>query len=201
MKTQLRQQIRETLAAMDPMTRYARSLAACKHLTCTDTFRQAQVVMIYLSMDDEVDTGAIALAGWQAGKIIAAPRISWEHRRLTPLQITSLAAGVVPGRHGVPEPPEHASPVPVEMIDLIIVPGLAFDRHGRRLGRGGGFYDRFLAHGERVATTFGLAFREQVVDELPCDDHDHPIDQLATDEEVLDFRSSTRQAASDPTSA
>ncbi|MFW6145824.1 MAG: 5-formyltetrahydrofolate cyclo-ligase [Planctomycetota bacterium] len=201
MKRELRQQIREALAAMDPMTRYARSLAACKHLTCSDTFRQAQVVMIYLSMADEVDTGAIALAGWQAGKTITAPSISWEHHRLTPLEITSLDTDVVPGRHGVPEPPEHASPVPIEMIDLIVVPGLAFDRHGRRLGRGGGFYDRFLAHPERVASTFGLAFHEQVVDELVSEDHDHPIDRLATDEEILDFRSTRRMAAPDPPQA
>jgi 5-formyltetrahydrofolate cyclo-ligase len=201
MKREIRQQIREALAAMDPMTRYARSLAACKHLTCTETFRQAEVVMIYLSMAEEVDTGAIALAGWQAGKTIAAPSISWEHHRLTPIEITSLEAGVAPGRHGVPEPPAHGQPVTIEMIDLIIVPGLAFDRHGRRLGRGGGFYDRFLAHPECVATTFGLAFHEQVVDELAGEDHDHPVDQLATDEKVFDFRSSRRVAAPDTTSA
>ncbi|NLF30300.1 MAG: 5-formyltetrahydrofolate cyclo-ligase [Planctomycetes bacterium] len=201
MKRQIRQQIREALAAMDPMTRYARSLAACKHLTCTETFRRADVVMIYLSMADEVDTAAIALAGWQAGKTIAAPSISWEHHRLTPIEIASLEAGVVPGRHGVPEPPAHGQPVPIEMIDLVVVPGLAFDRRGRRLGRGGGFYDRFLSHPECVATTFGLAFHEQVVDELACEDHDHPVDHLATDEKVYDFRSSGRTAASGPTTA
>jgi len=170
------------------MTRYARSLAACKHLTHTQEFIKAQSLMIFLSMDDEIDTGAIALAAWQAAKTVAAPSVSWEHHRLTPIVITSLEAGVTPGRHGVPEPPEHAEPLPIEMLDLIVVPGLAFDRTGRRLGRGSGFYDRLLAHAECHAVACGLAFHEQVVDELQTEAHDHPVDMLVTDEQVFDFR-------------
>lgn len=189
MKSAIRQNIRQALADMDPMTRYARSLAACKHLTHTEQFHAADIVMIFLSMPDEIDTGAIALAAWQTGKTVAVPSVSWEHRRLTPIVITSLEAGVTWDRHGVPEPPEHGEPVPIEMLDLIVVPALAFDRTGQRLGRGGGFYDRLLAHDECHAVTFGIAFNEQLVDSLPAEPHDHPVDMLATDEHVIDFRS------------
>lgn len=188
MKSAIRRDIRLALQRMDPMTRYARSLAACKHLTHTDVFADADVMMSFLSMSDEIDTGAIALAAWQMAKTIAVPAVSWEHHRMTPIEITTLEADVACGRHGVPEPPAHGQPVPIEMIDLIVVPGVAFDRAGQRLGRGGGFYDRFLAHDECRAVTCGLAFREQVLDALETEPHDRPVDLLVTDEEVLDFR-------------
>ncbi len=187
MKNKLRKQMRQSLLDMDPMSRYARSLAACKHLTHLKEFVAADVVMIFLSLDDEVDTGAAALAAWQMGKTVCAPKVSWEHHRLTPMEIHSLDTGITTGRHGVSEP-EDGQPVPLEMIDLVVVPGLLFDRTGQRLGRGGGFYDRFCAHAEVRALTCGLAFADQLVDHLDTESHDHPVDKLVTDEEVLDFR-------------
>lgn len=187
MKKEIRQRVRQTLQDMDPMTRYARSLAACKHLSHLREFINAEVVMIFLSLPDEVDTGAAALAAWQMGKTVVAPKVTWEHRRLTPIEIHSLESGLAAGRHGIAEP-TNGQPVPLAMIDLIVAPGLLFDRRGARLGRGGGFYDRFLAHNELRGVTCGLAFHDQLVDHLDTESHDHPVDMLVTDEEVLDFR-------------
>ena len=76
---------------------------------------------------------------------------------------------------------------PLEDIDFIIVPALAYDHNGGRLGRGGGFYDRFLAHTEVKAVTCGLAFSEQLVDELPIHAHDYPVQILVTDKDVIRF--------------
>lgn len=186
MKRKIRQEIRQRLAQMDDTVRYARSLAACKRLTTLGEFLQADVVMLYLSLPDEVQTATIALAAWQMGKTVAAPKISSEHLRILPVEVTSLDTNMTPNRFGVNEPAE-AEPVPLEMIDLIVVPALAFDRHGHRLGRGAGFYDRFLSQPECRACTCGLCFHEQVVDQLPNEPHDRQVNMLVTDEETLRF--------------
>lgn len=186
MKAEIRKEIRRRLASLDEMARYTRSLAACKRLTAQGEFIRADVVMIYLSLSDEVETATIALAAWQAGKTVVAPKTVWEHKKLLPVEITTLDTGMAPDRHGLLDPVE-AQPIPVSMIDLIVVPALAYDRTGRRLGRGAGFYDRFLCQPDCRAVKCGLAFHEQVLPELPCELHDYPVDMLVTDEEVLRF--------------
>lgn len=77
--------------------------------------------------------------------------------------------------------PETSLPVALEEIDLLLVPGVAFTRSGRRLGRGGGFYDRLLADPELCAVSFGICFALQVVDNLPTEPHDRPVDRIVTE--------------------
>jgi 5-formyltetrahydrofolate cyclo-ligase len=137
-------------------------------------------------MADEVDTASLALAAWQFNKTVCAPKVNWEHRRLMPVEITSLDTNVKTGLYNLQEPIE-GRPIPLEMLNLIVVPGIAYDRKGRRLGRGGGFYDRFLAQSGLSAVKCGLALREQVVDDLSSEPHDQRVDMLVTDEEVLRF--------------
>jgi 5-formyltetrahydrofolate cyclo-ligase len=186
MKSRLRQQLRRQMSEVDSVVRYARSLAACKHLVQQPEFLSANVLMIFLSLPDEVDTAALALAAWQMNKTVCAPRVDWEHRKMMPVEITSLDTHVKVGLYEAPQPAE-ARLIPLEMLDLVVVPGVAFDRKGRRLGRGGGFYDRFLAQGGLTAVTCGLALREQVLDDLSSEPHDQNVKMLVTDEEVLRF--------------
>jgi len=186
-KRRIRQLIRQRLEQMDPMARYARSLAACKHLTHQEEFIRAEAIMIYLSTDHEVDTASIALAAWQMDKTVTVPKVAWDHKHMVPVAITSLETDVAPGRNGVRQP-NGDQPVLLAEIDLIVVPGLAFDRHGLRIGRGGGFYDRFLAAEDCRAVICGLAFHEQVVDDISAEPHDRAVGMLVTDEEVLRFQ-------------
>ncbi len=189
-KQAVRQQVRQALSAMESMTVYTSSLAACKHLVHLEEFARAETVMIYLSLPDEVDTTSIALAAWQTDKTVVVPKVDWRHRRVMPIEITHLETGMTIGRHGIPEPSE-GRPVPTEMIDLIVTPGVAFDVGGRRLGRGGGFYDRFLPQCSR-AVRCGLAFSVQVVEQLDTEPHDQQMDMLVTDEGVRQFSRSSR---------
>jgi 5-formyltetrahydrofolate cyclo-ligase len=171
---------------MSPTVAQAKSMAACKRLLAQPEFQRAGTVMIYLPMPGEVEVGPIALRGWQEGKTICAPKISWEQRHMIPMEIKSLETGLVTVRPHLLEP-EGGSPVPVEMLDLVVVPAMAYDRNGNRLGRGAGFYDRFLASSKFHGKTIGLAFQEQLVDSLPVHDTDVPVDVLVTDEEILRF--------------
>ena len=102
------------------------------------------------------------------------------------VEIRSFDDGLVEGRFGIREP-GSGSPRPFEDIDLIVVPALAYDRTGGRLGRGGGFYDRFLARDDMRAVRCGLGFDEQVTEQLPTHAHDLPVAIVVTDRQVLRF--------------
>ena len=189
MKHHLRKEMKATLAAMAEKTAKDKSYAACKSLLELQEYRDAQVVMLYLPIPQEVDTAEIALHAWQGDKTVLAPKIGPTQKHLLPLEIHSLDDGLTAGVFGILEP-TNGQVWPMEDIDFIIVPALAYDRSGGRLGRGGGFYDRFLAHPEVKAVTCGLGFSEQLVDELPMHTHDYPVQILVTDTDVIRFQQS-----------
>ena len=180
-KPAVRRQLRVMLEAMDPADRHRKSVAACALLSSSSEFQAAHVVMLFLSTPHEVDTAPLALKCWQAGKTVVVPKVSWEQRRMLPVEITSLSAGIAPtGAHNIREP-IAGSPIPVDMIDLVVVPGLGFSANGYRIGRGMGFYDRFLAQNDFVGASCGLAFEAQVIEDVPVLDHDMPLNMLATE--------------------
>jgi 5-formyltetrahydrofolate cyclo-ligase len=185
-KKETRQQIRQRLAALPPEQIVERSVAACILLTQQPEYRSAGVVMIFLSTPLEVDTTALAQAAWGDMKQVLAPRVSWEQRRMLPIEIRSLATDVHAGVLGIREPVD-GMPVPVSEIDLVVVPGLGFDLHGNRLGRGRGFYDRFLSHRDFRAVACGLAFEEQVLPDVPTEENDIRMQMVVTDQRVLRF--------------
>lgn len=187
-KAQIRQKLRDTLAAMSEADRHARSLAACALITASPEWSSASTVMLYLSTAHEVDTSPLAQRAWQAGKTVVVPKVSWDQKRMLPVEITSLHSDIATGSWGIREP-IAGKPVPANMIDLVIVPGLGFTPTGYRIGRGMGFYDRFLAQSEFIGLSCGLAFEEQVVDELPVLDHDMPLSMLVTDRGIRRFAS------------
>lgn len=185
-KTEVRRRLREVLASMPEAERHAKSGAACSFITSGPEFDAARVVMIYLSTPQEVDTAPLALRSWQAGKTVVVPKVSWNQRRMLPIEVTSLHAGMTINGPGIREP-VSGKPVPVDFIDLVIVPGLGFSDRGHRIGRGMGFYDRFLAQPEFAGLSCGLAFEEQLVPDLPVLDHDMPLNMLATDRGIRRF--------------
>ena len=126
---------------------------------------------------------------------------------MLPTEITSLQTGMTITGPGVREP-IGGKPVPLDLIDLVIVPGLGFTPTGYRIGRGMGFYDRFLAQPGFIGLSCGLAFEEQIVPELPLLDHDMPLGMLVTEQGIRRFapratwrRSSPRRARRPPSRA
>ena len=187
-KAVIRRQLREKLAQMTDTARHAKSLAACSLISASAEFQSARVVMLYLSMPLEVDTSPLALRAWQAGKSVVVPKVSWDQRRMLPTEITSLTSGLTTTSQGMREP-MSGSPIPIDLIDLVIVPGLGFTNNGYRIGRGMGFYDRFLAQRDFIGVSCGLAFEEQIMPDLPVLDHDVPLSMLATDQGIRRFAS------------
>jgi 5-formyltetrahydrofolate cyclo-ligase len=191
-KSVIRRHLREVLERLTDADRHTKSLAACNLIAASPEFAQARVVMLYLSMATEVDTASLALKSWQQGKTVVVPKVSWDQRRMLPVEVNSLQTSITTTGPGVREP-IAGKPVPTEFVDLVIVPGLGFTAKGYRIGRGMGFYDRFLAQSEFVGVSCGLAFEEQVLPELPVMDHDVPLSMLATDRGIRRFASNCIQ--------
>jgi 5-formyltetrahydrofolate cyclo-ligase len=185
-KKALRQDLRRRLAEIPEAQLQARSAAACRLLCEQDEYKRAEIIMLFLSAPQEVDTRQLALQAWADIKRVLAPRVSWDQRRMLPIEIHSLASGVESGYMGIREPVE-GMPLPVSDIDLVVVPGLGFDEHGNRLGRGRGFYDRFLSHPDFRGASCALALEEQVVPTIPVGPSDVCVDMLVTDVRVRRF--------------
>ena len=187
-KAAVRRRLRDVLAKMSESDRHHKSLSACSLIAASPEFSAARVVMLFLSTPAEVDTASLALKCWQAGKTVVVPKVSWDQRRMLPIEISSLNTGLAITGPGLREP-IGGKPIPVGFIDLVIVPGLGFSPQGYRIGRGMGFYDRFLAQTEFLGVSCGLAFEEQVVEQLPILDHDMPLSMLTTDRGIRRFAS------------
>lgn len=186
-KQQLRQQIRTQLGKMTDQQRSEASQKACKTLIDMPEFQNANTIMAFLSLPHEIDTAPFILYAWQHSKMVAVPKISWQQRHMMPVQITSLETGIATEAGGLRNP-VIGVPVPLEDIDLIIAPGLAFDNNGNRLGRGGSYYDRFFSNERLRAIKCGFSFAEQIVETVPTFEHDKPVDMLVTEQGVIRFK-------------
>ena len=182
-KKGLRARLKSSLAALSREEIHHRSNQACDLLVAQPEYQRAEVLMLFLSLPTEVNTAPLALRAWQDGKRVLAPRVTWEQRRMIPVEIRSLTEDIEETRGSLRQPVQ-GEPVPIAMIDLVVVPGLGFDVRGNRLGRGRGFYDRFLANPDFVGTTCALSLEEQVVEAVPTDTHDIRVNMIVTDRQV-----------------
>ena len=183
-KKQLRHQLKTRLIELTSQQRSEKSRRACKHLIAMEQFCSASVVMLYLSLPHEVDTTLIILQAWQREKTVAVPKVSWQQRHMIPVEITSLETGMSTEASGLRNPVTGV-PMPLEEIDVVVTPGIAFDKNGNRLGRGGSYYDRFFASKKLRAIKCGIAFSEQVIESVPTIEHDIGVDFLVTEEGVI----------------
>jgi len=141
----------------------------------------AQTVMLFSSFGSEVPTRHMIERAWGAGQRVALPLL-----REGEIRAAALRPGhvLVSTSYGPMEPPDD-EPVAVDAIDVVVAPGLAFDRHGNRLGYGRGHYDRLFAGLRTTARTIGIGFHVQLVDAVPHGTSDRPIDAVVTDREVV----------------
>ncbi|HUP00464.1 MAG TPA: 5-formyltetrahydrofolate cyclo-ligase [Gemmatimonadota bacterium] len=166
--------------------RFSRRIA--DRLYGLEPYRRAAVVHLFIgAIDGEVATREIAERSLASGKRVLCPRVVWRERRIESYEIGS-PADLAPARLGLWEPDPTRSRLASESeIDLVLVPGIAFDPQGRRIGYGAGFYDRFLARVQ--SSKIALAFSLQVVPEVPTTEHDVPVDWIVTEAEAIDCRS------------
>ena len=172
-KVDIRREVRARIKQMSPEQMQSAAERIFSLIEQLDTFSQSECIALFAAMKDEVPTD-IALARWlQLGKRIVVPRVEGEIMRFYDYDPARMTTGAF----GIEEPIGDVECSPAD-IDLIIVPARAFTTSGIRLGRGGGFYDKYMSLPSFRAAKVGIAFECQIFNTLPHDSHDILVDKV-----------------------
>jgi len=178
-KAQIRKEIKERLRSQKDEERLKKDKIIKEKLLSLEEFKQAKTAAFYISFGGEVDTAALIDEATAAGKRIVVPVMVKDNLELR--EIKNRMTGLIQGPYGIEQPAVDGSkPFPKDKLDVIIVPGIAFTKDGLRLGRGKGFYDRFLKTLLRRVKKIGLAYDLQIVRDLPVTKDDFPMDIVIT---------------------
>lgn len=188
-KNLLRQMIITQRQELEPAVRQEKNKLILDNFVSVPIVQAAKVIMVYLDFRGEVETSGILQWGWDACKVMTAPVTLKQERKLVPVVIHTFDELRI-GAYGIREPIAEDQDFDdrSETLDLVLVPGVAFDRRGGRLGYGGGYYDRFLPRLRSGTITIGLAYDLQLVEQVPAETHDVPLDLLVTETGVIDCR-------------
>jgi len=181
-KAQLREEIEARRQTLGSKWIGDASLHIVERILTMDEFRSAESVALYKAITGEIDLEGLFSACWSLGKRTSIPVFNRFSKTYEFSEITAKTKYIT-GHYGIRES-ENPSLVPIDAMDLIIVPGVAFDTHGNRLGRGGGYYDRML--GGFSGTTVAVAFEFQLFPQIPHESYDIPVHYIVTESKVVD---------------
>ena len=177
-KASLRNQMTSALSRIRLSAREAASAQGLALLQRQEAWREASSILFFAPLPMELNVWPLLADAIGNGKTVSLPRFVAESGQYEACRVEDPTRDVQPGRFGIREPIPLCPVVPLNRLDFILVPGVAFDLHGRRLGRGKGFYDQLLA--EVRGTTCGVAFDEQIVREVPVEPHDVVLNCILT---------------------
>lgn len=154
-------------------------------------YEKAERIMFFVSFGSEVATRSMVEEAINYGKTVLVPKAVPKTRELIPSKLFNWHDDLAPGAYGIPEPHQAAlRPQSPSIIDLLIVPGVAFDLKGNRLGYGGGYYDRFFSLLREDVPLVALVFDCQIRVDLPVDEWDRRVDYIITEKRIIDVSSS-----------
>jgi 5-formyltetrahydrofolate cyclo-ligase len=174
----------DVIAARDAQSDDARAAASeliAARVKALPSFWPARCILLTLPFRSEWDTRSLFAAAVASGKIVALPRVNGGSRMLDLHTVDDIERDTAAGYRGIPEPHAARPRVAIEAVDWVLVPGVAFDVHGSRLGYGGGYYDRLLALLPVGTPRIAGAFDVQVVAQVPAAPHDLVVDVIATE--------------------
>ena len=187
-KRALRERILSARDALPPDTRTRFVEAILATLAAREDFRLARTVMLSLAFRSEWETRPLFARARRLGKRVVAPRVDRQARMLELCMVDDLERDVGPGYFGIDEPLPHCERVDLSAIDWVLVPGVAFDLTGHRIGYGGGYYDRLLPALRPDARRVAGAFELQIVERIPTAPHDVQVDSIVTEARTIDTR-------------
>ena len=177
-KKLVREQFRRKMRGKPPAERAADSAALCERLVRSSVWEETRTVLFFAPLADEPDIWPAFHFILQQGLTVALPRMDLAGGGYQACAVRDPRRDLVTGHFGIREPGPDCEVHPLNLLDLVLVPGVAFDLGGRRLGRGAGYYDRLLS--DVRGTTCGIAFDEQISGELPVEPHDVFVDCILT---------------------
>jgi 5-formyltetrahydrofolate cyclo-ligase len=177
-KLALRRHVRTLLNGLTAAQRAAASSRACALLEKQSVWQKAHSILFYAPLPQELDLWPLVHGSLAAGRTVVLPRFDSGSSKYIACRIQNTAGDIVSGQFGIREPADHCLPFELSRLDLVLVPGVAFDLRGRRLGRGRGYYDRLLALVR--GTTCGVAFDEQIIAEILVEPHDAQVNCILT---------------------
>ena len=185
MKNQLRQYYKQIRKQLSPAAVKNYSAQIADRLFELPLWQNSQTIMLYLSFQNEVSTAAIYQEGWRRGKRMLIPICAPQDGLMEMSCITSMNQ-LVYNRYGIGDLPAHLQQIiEPEQIALSLIPGIAFDLHGNRLGFGAGYYDRYLPRLRPGVKRLALAYECQLYSQvLPTDQHDLPMDYILTERQL-----------------
>ena len=184
-KAELRAEVRARLRAINQRERERASREAVDRLLNSAEFRNAKTILVYDSAGFELDTRPVLEACLGSGKTLCLPRTRAKDLSMAAHRVSDLARDLEVSPFRFREPKAELPIVPAAQLDLIVVPGIAFDERGNRLGRGAGYYDRFLAQPGLRAAVCALAFECQIVPAVPTEGHDQGVGIIYTEARVI----------------
>jgi 5-formyltetrahydrofolate cyclo-ligase len=185
LKQDIRMEVRQKLKSMSSEIRASASIQACALLENQSVWQDAGSIFFYAPLPEELDVWRLVQDSLAGKKVVCLPRFDLTEQKYSAHQIQDHRRDIVVGKFGIREPAAHCPPFPLNQLDLVLVPGVAFDLRGRRLGRGKGYYDRLLADASGLKC--GVAFDEQIVAEIPVEPHDVSVNCILTPTRWLKF--------------
>jgi len=185
-RSEVRQAVLKSRMSLSPDQVHEKSRVITGRILSMEAYLRSRSLMVYVDFRNEVQTGDLIAHALAAGKRVSVPITDVKGKRLTPSRLLDYPGDLTPGAWGILEPgPGCVRPVDPAELDLVVVPGVAFDTGGNRLGYGGGFYDRFLPRTGSGAVYIAPAFELQVVEHVFPGDHDIPIHFIVTEERII----------------
>ena len=185
-KIQIREEIAKSISALSDSEIAEKTRAIEARLFDFANFLEAKIALLYISGDYEVATENIIKRSYAYGKIVVLPAFDPVKFEMNLMKVDNFEKDLVPGPRGVLEPDaSRCKIVPLERIDIAVLPGLAFDEKGARLGSGQGYYDRLIPRLAITTRKVALTFEEQIVPQIPMEAHDKHVDIIITDKRII----------------
>lgn len=183
-KKELRKQLLEIRGSIAIEDISEKSRIITEELLSLDEVIEAETIMIYMSFRNEVDTKGLFKELIKRGKRVVAGRCIKSTREIIPVIVDGMES-FEDGNYGILEPSLDNDRVNIEDIDVVIVPGVGFDRTLNRIGFGAGYYDRFLSKLRPDSKKIAICYDEQIVSKVPTGRYDLKMDMVITDKEVI----------------
>jgi len=185
-KIQIRADIANSISALSENEIQAKTSAVESRLFEFANFLESKIALLYINGNFEVQTESIIRKSYSYNKIVVLPAFDPEEFTMTLMKIDSFKQELVSGPRGVLEPDaSRCKVVPMDRIDIAIIPGLAFDEKGGRIGSGTGYYDRLIPRLAITTRKVALTFEEQFVPQIPMESHDKHVDIIITDKRII----------------